>query len=135
MKGALSLSVASRTGQARSQTWLPALGFLALVALVASGALPWLTTWPGEWVLPFRDWLTDAFAWFSQWAKPLTRAISAILFVPLHLVEVLLFRGVPDWNLAPLPWVFVVMGVMVFAHWQSGLRLALFCGACYCEVV
>ncbi len=135
MTTALAVDVASGTGQARSQAWLPALGFLALLGLVASGAFPWLDIWPGEWVLPFRDWLTDAFAWFSEWAKPLTRAISAILFVPLHIVEVLLFRGVPDWNLPALPWVFVVMGVVVFAHWQSGLRLALFCGACMMYLV
>jgi len=135
MTAALAVGVASGTGPARGQAWLPALGFLALVWLVASGTFPWLNTWPGEWVLPFRDWLTDSFTWFSEWAKPLTRAIAAILFVPLHLVEVLLFRGVPDWNLPALPWAFVVMGVVVFAHWQSGLRLALFCGACLLYLV
>ena len=135
MTTARAVDVASDTGPVRGQAWLPALGFLALLGVVASGAFPWLDIWPGEWVLPLRDWLTDAFAWFSESAKPLTRAISAILFIPLHVVEVLLFRGVPDWNLPALPWVFVVMGVVVFAHWQSGLRLALFCGACMMYLV
>ena len=73
--------------------------------------------------------MTYFFVWFSELAKPLTRAISWVLLQPLTLVEALLFRGMPDWEAGPLPWTIVALSVVVFAHWQSGLRLALFCAA------
>ena len=105
--------------------------FLALLAgVLATGAAEALSIWPQEWVLPFRTWVTDFFAWFSALAKPVTRAISWVLLQPLTLVEALLFRGVPDWEAGPLPWTIVALSVVVFAHWQNGLRLALFCAAC-----
>ena len=105
--------------------------FLALLAgVLATGAPEALSIWPQEWVLPFRTWVTDFFVWFSELAKPVTRAISWVLLQPLTLVEALLFRGVPDWEAGPLPWTIVALSVVVFAHWQNGLRLALFCAAC-----
>jgi glycine betaine/proline transport system permease protein len=105
--------------------------FLALlVGVLATGAAEALSIWPQEWVLPFRTWVTDFFVWFSELAKPVTRAISWVLLQPLTLVEALLFRGVPDWEAGPLPWTIVALSVVVFAHWQNGLRLALFCAAC-----
>jgi len=79
--------------------------FLALlVGVLATGAPEALSIWPQEWVLPFRTWVTDFFVWFSELAKPVTRAISWVLLQPLTLVEALLFRGVPDWEAGPLPW-------------------------------
>ena len=105
--------------------------FLALLAgVLATGAAEALSSWPQEWVLPFRTWVTDFFVWFSELAKPVTRAISWVLLQPLTLVEAMLFRGVPDWETGPLPWTIVALSVVVFAHWQSGLRLALFCAGC-----
>ena len=105
--------------------------FLALLAgVLATGAAEALSIWPQEWVLPFRTWVTDFFVWFSELAKPVTRAISWVLLQPLTLVEALLFRGMPDWEAGPLPWTIVALSVVVFAHWQSGLRLALFCAGC-----
>lgn len=101
-----------------------------LVALLVSGVTEALSSWPEDWVVPFRTWVTDFFVWFSEQAKPVTRAVSWVLMLPLAFVEALLFRGVPDWEAGPLPWVLVTLGVVVFAHWQSGLRLALFCAAC-----
>ncbi|NBX05123.1 MAG: ABC transporter permease subunit [Betaproteobacteria bacterium] len=101
-----------------------------LVGVLASGVAEALSSWPDDWILPFRTWVTDFFVWFSALVKPLTRAVSWVLMLPLAGVEALLFRGVPDWELGPLPWVIVALGVVVFAHWQSGLRLALFCAAC-----
>ncbi|PZO81370.1 MAG: ABC transporter permease [Mesorhizobium amorphae] len=101
---------------------------LALLCLLLARLVPALDRWPDEWVVPLREWLTAAFAWFGAVAKPVTRAISWLLAQPLALAETLLFRGVRAWGLPPLPWVAIVGGVAILAHWLGGVRLAAFCG-------
>ena len=59
-----------------------------------------LDKWPADWVIPARDWVTAAFAWFAVVAKPVTRAISWVLAQPLAFAEALLYRGLPDFGLA-----------------------------------
>jgi glycine betaine/proline transport system permease protein len=103
---------------------------VATVSVLIALAVPVLDAWPVEWVVPFRQWVTGFFAWFSTTAKPVTRAIAWLLQQPLALVEMLLFRGVPDWKLPPLPWVAIVAGVAILGHWLGGRRLAVFCGLC-----
>ena len=80
---------------------------IAIIILGTAAAWVWppLQRWPTEWAIPFRDWVTQAFAWFSATAKPVTRALSWLLSWPLWLSEALLFRGIPALNLLPLPWV------------------------------
>ncbi|MBX3583363.1 MAG: ABC transporter permease subunit [Rhizobiaceae bacterium] len=102
-----------------------------VVATVALAALfPPLDTWPEEWVLPVREWVTEFFAWLGAVAKPVTRTIAWLLAQPLAFVEAVLYRGVPDWGLKPLPWVAVVAGAVLIGHWLAGARLALFAGSC-----
>ncbi len=117
------------------------IGFLpmALIAIAlciaAKYALPWTDRWPEEWVIPLKAWLTSFFAWLGNEAslglftvKELTRFISHLLSYPLYWAEVLLFRGVPDLALPPLPWVAIAGGVAILGHWIAGWRLALLCG-------
>ncbi len=103
---------------------------VVLVSVAVALALPAFDTWPAEWVVPARQWVTAFFAWFSAVAKPVTRAIAWLLLQPLALVEALLFRGVPAWKQPPLPWVLIVAGVAMLGHWLGGRRLAWFCGLC-----
>ena len=105
------------------------IGF-AVVSVVVSKAVPILDTWPLEWLVPARSWITDFFAWFSAFAKPVTRAISWVLAQPLALAEALLYRGVPNWSLPPLPWPAIVLAAALLGHWAGGRMLALFCGLC-----
>lgn len=108
---------------------LPLVVTLVILAGVAAAWLyPPLARWPDAWVVPFRSWVTDGFAWFSAAAKPVTRAISWLLSWPLWLAEALLFRGVPGLGLPPLPWVSIVGGTAILAHWAGGRGLAIFCG-------
>jgi glycine betaine/proline transport system permease protein len=106
-----------------------------LLAVVVSHYFPITDRLPDEYIIPFRGWITDFFAWFSEIAKPVTRSIASILSLPLRFVEIILFRGVEEWGIAPLPWVVVVFGVAVFAHWQKGFKLALFCAGCMLYLV
>ena len=105
------------------------IGF-AVISILISKSVPPLDVWPAEWLVPVRVWVTDFFAWLSAFAKPVTRAIAWLLSQPLALVESLLYRGVPNLGLAPLPWISIVMGACLLGHWIGGRRLAIFCGLC-----
>lgn len=123
----------ARRDVAAGATALPALAAFAAVVLgtlLAAHLAPALDIWPAEWVVPVRDWITDFFAWFGAIAKPVTRAIASVLAVPLDIAEAVLFRGIPDWGVPPLPWVAVVGGTAILAHWLGGVRLAILCGLC-----
>jgi glycine betaine/proline transport system permease protein len=106
---------------------LALLGFV-VCSIALSKALPVFDKWPLEWLVPLRVWITDFFAWFSVLAKPLTRAISWALAQPLALAEALLYRGVPNWSLPPLPWPAIVFGTGLLGHWCGGRVVGLFCG-------
>lgn len=103
---------------------------VVILGVAAAQVFPVLNSWPQELVVPVRGWVTEFFVWFAATAKPVTRALSWLLAQPLNLVEALLYRGVPALKWPPLPWIAIVGGVAILAHWIGGLRLALFCGAC-----
>lgn len=115
--------------------FLPMALIVIAVCIAAKFALPWTDRWPDEWVIPLKAWVTQFFAWLGNEAtlglftvKELTRFISHLLSYPLYWAEVLLFRGVPDLGLPPLPWIAIVGGVAILGHWIAGWRLALLCG-------
>ena len=109
---------------------IAAYGTLVLATVLVAQMVPMLDKWPADAVLPFRAWVTDGFAWFAAAAKPATRAIAWVLSQPLAFTEALLFRGVLAWKWPPLPWVAIVGGTAILAHWIGGTRLAVFCGFC-----
>jgi glycine betaine/proline transport system permease protein len=109
---------------------LVALLVFAVFSIVVAKAFPVLDKWPLEWLIPVRIWITDFFVWFSDVAKPLTRAISWLLSQPLALAEAVLYRGIPSWSLPPLPWTAIVFGTALLSHWAGGRKLSLFCGLC-----
>ncbi len=117
-----------RSAQAKPLPLAFALVGFIVVSIVISKLFTPLDDWPLDWLIPIRVWVTDFFAWFSAVAKPVTRAISTVLAVPLNVVEALLFRGVPNWNLPPLPWPVIVLGTGLLGHWCGGLRLGILCG-------
>ena len=113
---------------------LAALAVIA-VSVAAKQLLPWTDRWPEAWVIPLKGWVTQLFAWLGNEAtlglftvKELTRFVSFLLSYPLHWAEVLLFRGIPDLGVHPLPWISIVAGVAILGHWIAGARLALLCG-------
>ena len=127
-----AIASASGPGLGLSRAVRVALAYLALVAvtLVLAALIPALDHWPAEWVVPVRSWVTDAFAGFAAVAKPATRAISWLLAQPLALAEAVLYRGALAWKWPPLPWVAIVGGTAILAHWIGGARLSVFCGIC-----
>ena len=127
---ALSLPASDRQAGKARVPFLAALAIVILATVVLARIYAPLDQWPVEWLVPVRIWVTDFFAWFSAMAKPVTRAISWVLEQPLAFVEALLYRGVPSWDLPPLPWIAVVAATTILGHWIGGMRLAIFCGCC-----
>ncbi len=101
---------------------------IVITGVTAAWAFPPLARWPNEWAIPFRDWVTQGFAWFAAVAKPITRGLSWLLSWPLWFAEALLFRGFPAFHLPSLPWVAIVAGAAILGHWAGGRGLAVFCG-------
>jgi glycine betaine/proline transport system permease protein len=117
------------SGQLRLRPIAVLAGFVILSILIGK-FVPSLNRWPAEWLVPVRQWVTDFFVWFSAFAKPVTRAISYLLAQPLAFVEALLYRGAPDLDIAPLPWISIVSGAGLLGHWIGGRKLGIFCGLC-----
>jgi glycine betaine/proline transport system permease protein len=102
----------------------------AVVSVLISKVAPPLDDWPAEWIVPVRVWVTDFFVWFSALAKPVTRAIAWVISLPLTLVEMLLYRGLPNQGIAPLPWIVMVIGAGLLGHFAGGRKLGIFCALC-----
>ncbi len=105
------------------------LGF-AVISILVSKMVPPLDDWPAEWLVPVRVWVTDFFAWLSAVAKPVTRSIAWVLSQPLAFAEALLFRGIPNLDVKPLPWIAIVIGTGLLGDWIGGRKLGIFCGLC-----
>jgi glycine betaine/proline transport system permease protein len=111
---------------------------LQLAAILAAGlllAFLWdgAMRWPEDWVIPMQRWITAFFEWLGNDAalgplafRDVTRFVADILEVPLDWAEYLLYRGVRDLDLPPIPWITLVAAVAILAHWIAGWRLALF---------
>ncbi|RDD60947.1 ABC transporter permease [Ferruginivarius sediminum] len=130
----------------RPTVLLWALTLAVLLALWFAGArMEWLAHYPDEWVLPLRDWVSEAMEWLVKEAtfglftfKEFTRGIAWLLNVPLQACLVLLAHGleVPLGEessilIPPLSWLGVLGGVTWLA-WRVGSRgLAILVGTCF----
>ena len=110
---------------ARSGAWGRAqllwVGFILAIVVLAI-ALP---VWPEGWIHPLPEAITRLFAVFSAEAKAVTRVFGEPLELPLVLIEALLYRGVRSIGAPPLPWIVLLFGAVLLAHWAGGVRSAL----------
>jgi glycine betaine/proline transport system permease protein len=130
----------------RPTVLLWALTLAVLLALWFAGArMEWLAHYPDEWILPLRDWVSEAMRWLVKEAtfglftfKEFTRGGAWLLNVPLQACLVLLAHGLEiplgkesSLLIPPLSWLGVLGGVTYLA-WRVGSRgLALLVGACF----
>lgn len=124
--------------------WAGALGVLAVLWL-AGGQAGWLNSYPDAWILPLRDWVSEAMRWLVKDAsfglftfKELTRAFAWLLDLPLQACLILLSRGfnVPLGGdaallIPPLSWLGVT-GALVWSAWRVGdAKLAGLVAGCF----
>jgi len=99
--------------------WLALALFAALIPMLDAW-LPWLKTYPAEWVVPLSDWINSVMTKLSYAIKPVSRFFSAMLEWPM-----LLLRDVLQW----VPWPVSILAVVLVAVHASGWRMALLCFA------
>ncbi len=114
--------------------WIAPLA-LALLLFALRGAWPWAAAIPDNWLVPIASWIGSFMQWVIDTFFGLTRAISALLELPLQFAFGLLRKGfeigprATAWQIPPLSWVGVVATVAIVGHAYGGWRLALGAGA------
>lgn len=137
----------ARTGFA-ARPWLLA---WALVMAVTFGLYlladlwPWAVTYPREWFVPLRFWISDFMKWLVNdfdlglfTFKELTRSIAWMLDWPLDLAAGLLASGFELTlgegfvvQVPPLPWLGVVATVVILGYYVRDWTLAALVGCCF----
>lgn len=96
--------------------WISAMAFTILCLALRDG-LPWLASYPSDWVVPIVQWVDIYSATFFDLARPVFRGISWLLKWPMVGVQISL-----QW----LPWPMTMLVVGVIALRAGGYRLAVF---------
>lgn len=96
--------------------WCCAIAF-ALLCLALKSSLPWLVTFPKDWVLPIAAGVNAVSDAIVPSVQPAFRAFSALLDWPMRAI-----RGALVW----LPWPAVMLAVSALAFRAAGARLAVF---------
>ncbi len=109
---------------------------LALATYLLRDQFAWANAWPDSQVVPFAPWLSAMMASLKLNLTWLTRAIAAVLDVPLQFAFDLIAKpakiGVgPNAILLPtLSWVGVIAAAAIAGHAAGGTRLAILMTAC-----
>jgi glycine betaine/proline transport system permease protein len=132
-------SVSESKSNARARLaafWFPIVA-VTVICLLAAEFIPGANLYPAEGVIPVKKWVSQFFEWLMKevaigpvTVRDITRGISWLLSWPIAWVEALLFGGIRQFELPPLPWVAIIVGAGILGHWVKGVRLGLFCMAC-----
>ncbi|HEX3066856.1 MAG TPA: ABC transporter permease subunit, partial [Dongiaceae bacterium] len=110
---------------------------LALLIYIFRSSIPWADIYPTEWHLPIAEWIGAFMHWVIAVFFGTTRAISALLQIPLNFAFGLLAKGfeigprASAIHIPPLSWLGVTITVAIAGYVYGGRRLALGCGACF----
>ncbi len=118
---------------------------LVLIVYLAQEAWPWAVTYPKQWQLPLRYWISDFMKWlindldFGLFTfKELTRSLAWLLNWPLAAAEGLLASGYEITlangvvlELPHLSWLAVTVVFSLLGHRVGGWKLAALVGICF----
>lgn len=96
--------------------WLLVLAFTVL-CVVMRNALPWLATYPADWVVPLAAWVDTWSNSVADFVQPVFRGISWLLSWPMIGVQATL-----QW----IPWPIMLVQVGTIALRAGGIRLSVF---------
>jgi glycine betaine/proline transport system permease protein len=131
---AVGTGVGARLASPWRWIWLAA---FVVTALIALSDVAWLNEYPKGWELPIAKEATSIFRWLVRTIFGITRAISAVLEIPLDFAFDLLARGfkLGDAQDAPvlprLSWVGVTASFAILGYVYGGWRLASLSGLCF----
>ncbi len=106
----------------------------ALLIVLFPAGVPALTDYPDSLIVPFRDWIAAVMAWLKTNLTWATRAVAALIDVPLRFAMNLLAKGFKfgsgdtAWTLPRLSWLGVTFVMAWLGYLYGGLRLAALCG-------
>ncbi|MEZ5833285.1 MAG: ABC transporter permease subunit [Dongiaceae bacterium] len=133
--------LALRDAPRRAVVWPTMLWAVLLVGAVALGLqhqlLPWAADYPKPWILPLAREITAFSKSVIQYISPITRAISAVLQLPLDFAVGLFAKGFKLGNgaeaiLIPrLSWIGILAAITLMGHAFGGRRTALVAFLCF----
>ncbi len=133
-----TLSVGTGVGRRPASPWLWAwIAAGAVTALLAVSGISWLDDYPKGAELALAKWISAIMRWFIATVFDVTRAISAVLELPVDFALGLLstsfkFGSGADAVTVPrLSWVGVTAAVAIIGHVYGGWRLATLSGLCF----
>jgi glycine betaine/proline transport system permease protein len=136
----MTIAVASEIGPRRilgpRALWIAALA-LAVAIYLLRDSLPWTMTYPKAWIIPAADWINAVMKPAVDYLFTTTRAITAVLSVPLDFAMGLLSRGFKFGDgdsafvIPRLSWVGVTAAAAIIGHALGGRALALGTGLCF----
>ncbi|MGE4253505.1 MAG: ABC transporter permease, partial [Parvibaculaceae bacterium] len=107
----------------------------ALLVIAVAFALSWYIRgawdYPAAYIIPFADWINVVMLWVKSTFTVITRAIAAIINVPLQIAFALLAKGAKFniggevWQMPRLSWLGVCAAAAIIGHALGGMRLAL----------
>ena len=136
----MTLALASAMRPKRDLSWGLAWAIgLALAAglFLLRDQLPWAASYPKAWIIPVATWVNAAVPPVVDFLFTTTRAVTAVLSLPLQLALGLLSRGFQlgdgDSALAipRLSWLGLTAAAAIAGHALGGRGLALGTGLCF----
>jgi len=111
-----SLSIRPRP---RQWLWLGVMAFVALCVAMRT-ALPWLVSYPSDWILPIAPFISSAFDFIIPLLAPICMALASILSTALNACSAAL-----RW----MPWPAMLLLFALLGWLVRGWQLALFTAA------
>jgi glycine betaine/proline transport system permease protein len=113
--------------------WLVA-AILLLAIFLLRDVLPGASEYPDGWIVPFKDWIAAIMDWLKVNMFAVTRAIAALIDIPLRFAFNALAKGfrfgTGDWvvTIPRLSWIGICMVMGLLGYVYGGPRLAALCG-------
>ena len=133
-----AISVGTGVGRRPASPWLWVwIAAAAVTALLALSGIPWLDDYPKGLEVSLAKWVSAIMRWVISTVFDVTRAISAVLELPVDFALNLLSenfkigQGKEALVLPRLSWVGVTAAAAIIGHVYGGWRLATLSGLCF----
>ena len=92
--------------------------------------------------IPIVDWTNALIQFLRKYEifglftfRDFTRGIANYIDIFLNFTEALLHKGFPNFDIGPLPWIFILTLTIILGFYLKGWRLALLGGTCFTYLI